>query len=138
MRGLAFIIVSLMILLPMGGRAEGAGVSKFAITTFTLGVAMKFGSAYMDKMANQSYDEYLHTAVQAEMESHLNEYRGRHWAAIALSGASVGFIALSAVYSLYNALRPPEESPVSLRLENNGREMRMYLYASLPIRWIRR
>ncbi|HID56282.1 TPA: hypothetical protein EYP37_07120 [Candidatus Poribacteria bacterium] len=116
----------------MGIGAEGAGISKLVITTFTLGVTMRFGSAYMYKMANESYDQYLHTALQAEMKSHLDDYRVRHRVGVILSASSTGFIALSAIYSLYLALRPPEESPVSLKLEHRDRETRLYLYASLP------
>lgn len=122
----------MMLILPMGMRAEGAEVSKLVMTTFTLGVAMRFGSVYMYKMANESYDQYLHTALQAEMKSHLDDYKVRHRVGMILSGSSTGFIALSAIYSLYLALRPPEESSVSLKLEHGDQEIRLYLCASLP------
>ncbi|MCD6508372.1 hypothetical protein J7M22_17370 [Candidatus Poribacteria bacterium] len=127
------LVTAMMLILPIEGmKAEGAEVSKFVITTFTLGVAMRFGSVYMYKMANESYDRYLHTVLQAEMKSHLDDYKVRHQVGMILSGSSTGFIALSAIYSLYLALRPPEERPVSLKLEHRGRETRLCLYASLP------
>lgn len=132
MRKIVFLITAMMLIPPMGMRAEGVGISKLVITTFTLGVAMRFGSVYMYKMANESYDQYLHTALQAEMRSRLDDYRMRHRVGVILSGSSTGFIALSAIYSLYLALRPPEENAVSLKLEHRDRETRLYLYASLP------
>ena len=127
MRGIAFLLICLMIGAALPPLAEGRGVSKLSIALFALGIASKFGSAYAAKLANESYDAYLHTAVQSEMQKKLDEYRLRRDVSRGLSAASIGFTAIGAICSFYKALSPPPERPVSIHIRRRGDEVALSL-----------
>lgn len=127
MRKIAFALVCLIIGAALLPPAEGRGISKLSITLFALGIASKFGSAYAAKLANESYDAYLHTAIQSEMREKLDEYRLRRDISWGLSGASIGFTAIGVIYSLYRALSPPPERSASAILRRRGEEVALSL-----------
>jgi hypothetical protein len=65
------------------------------------GVVLKFGSVYLETQANEAYDNYLHTAIQAELEEYTDEYDSKHTQSVIASQVGSGFWALAVFISLY-------------------------------------
>lgn len=124
-----FVVVAVFLLMVFVFDSSWAGgVSKFAATSVAIGIVARFGSVYLSKMANESYDQYLHTAVQADMRSHLDKYRSRNRIARSLSASSLVFIAAGTLYSIYTGLSDePEANGVSLRFDPGTGDFRLDL-----------
>ena len=88
------------------------------------GVGLKFGSAYLEKQANEAYDNYLHTALQADMKKYTDEYDNKHTQSIVASRVGAGFWGLAVFISIYRQLN-------SISVENGGENVELGMRGSL-------
>jgi len=92
------------------------------------GVGLKFGSVYLETQANEAYDNYLHTALQADMEKYTNEYDNKHIQSIMASRIGAGFWGFAVFISIYRQLH-------SVSVEKSGNtELKMPVCRNFKVR----
>ncbi|MFQ6039256.1 MAG: hypothetical protein ACE5PV_00260 [Candidatus Poribacteria bacterium] len=97
------------------------------------GVGLKFGSVYLETQANEAYDNYLHTALQADMIKFTDEYDTKHTQSLIASRVGSGFWALAVFISIYRQLHSVSPEKESENAELGMRrltESKLYLLSS--------
>lgn len=89
----------------------------FTWLLFFSGLGSSAAGAVMKGQANEMYDEYLHTAVQADMDQHIDDYNRKNQQSIIASRAGVGIAIGAILLSLLDAAYIPmpkeqEEMPL--------------------------
>jgi hypothetical protein len=88
----------------------------FVCLMFLSGLGSSFAGAVIQSQANETYDQYLHTAVQAEMDKHIDEYDQQNRNSIIASRTGVGLVIGAVILSLIDASNIPtsesQEPPV--------------------------
>jgi glycerol uptake facilitator-like aquaporin len=82
---------------------------------FFSGLGSSAAGAIIQGQANETYDRYLHTAVQTDMEKLIDDYDRKHQQSIIASRAGLGLVVGAILLSLVDAAYiPPEvqETPV--------------------------
>lgn len=74
------------------------------IALFVSGMGFKFGSVFVENSAQDSYDQYLHTAIQADIARHRDDYTGKHDFSVAMSRIGIGFVGLATLISIFDEL----------------------------------
>jgi hypothetical protein len=74
---------------------------------FLSGLGSSAAGAIMQGQANETYDMYMHTAVQAEMEELTEDYDRKHQQSIIASRAGVGLVVSAILLSLVDAAHTP-------------------------------
>ncbi|MBM3239992.1 hypothetical protein FJZ31_27210 [Candidatus Poribacteria bacterium] len=89
------------------------------------GVGLKFGSVYLETQANEAYDNYLHTALQADMKKYTDDYDSKHTQSIIASGVGAGFWGLAVFIFIYRQLHSVsvEESGGNAKLMLGGEKL---------------
>ena len=116
----SIIIVSLSILLfaATGFRSAHALDKSRAFTwlLFFSGVGSSAAGAIIQGQANETYDRYLHTAVQADMQKHIDDYEQKHQQSIIASRTGLGLVIGAILLSIVDAAHIPapevEETPL--------------------------
>jgi len=94
-----------VIFLALASPAAALEKSKFFPALLIIsGVGLKFGSVYLETQANEAYDNYLHTALQADMIKFTDEYDTKHTQSLIASRVGSGFWALAVFISIYRQL----------------------------------
>ena len=70
---------------------------------FLSGLGSSAAGAIMQGQANETYDRYMHTAVQAEMEELTADYDKKHQQSIIASRAGVGLVVSAILLSLVDS-----------------------------------
>jgi len=103
------------------GHAAAARRSRvLTLTLFASGISCQFGSSFLKASAQNRYDEYLNSAIQADIQAHKDVYRARKNASTIMSRAGIGCLGLAVFFSIYNQLNPPDESSASQARLHNG------------------
>ena len=67
-------------------------------------MGLKFGSAFVEESAQDSYDQYLKTAMQAEIARHRADYTSKRDTSVALSRVGIGLVGVATLVSIFNQL----------------------------------
>jgi hypothetical protein len=92
--------------------AQAADKSRvFIWLLFLSGLGSSTAGAIMQGQANETYDKYMHTAFQAEMEELIEDYDQKHKQSVIASRAGMGLVVSAILLSLVDvAHTPPPES----------------------------
>ena len=118
-KGIIVAFLSLSLFTATGFQSAHA-IDKSRVFTWLLffsGLGSSAAGALMKGQANEIYDEYLHTAVQAEMDQHIDDYDRKNQQSIIASRAGVGIVIGAVLLSLLDAAYIPmpkeqEEAPL--------------------------
>jgi hypothetical protein len=97
------------------------------VALFASGIGLKFGSVFVGKSAQDSYDQYLRSAIRADIEKHRDDYTGKQDLGVIMSRTGVGFVGLAVLISLFDGLDliskspPPESAALHLKPSYNPR-----------------
>ena len=109
----------IIVLFALASPASALEKSKFFPALFIIsGVGLKFGSVYLETQANEAYDNYLHTALQADMKKYTDEYDNKHTQSIITSRVGAGFWGLAVFISIYRQIHS-----VSVEKSNENAEL---------------
>jgi|GEM_PF-1160205 len=77
---------------------------------FFSGLGSSAAGAIMQCQANETYDKYMHTAIQSDMEKLIDDYERKHQQSIIASRAGLGLVIGAILLSLVDAayIPPPE------------------------------
>ena len=93
--------------------AQAAGRSRvLTIALFASGIGLKFGGVFAGKSAQDSYDQYLRSAIHANIEKHRGNYTGKQDLGVIMSRTGVGFVGLAVLISLFDGLDLISKSPL--------------------------
>ena len=113
------LMLSFLILLTATGLRPAHAVDKsrvFIWLTFVSGLGSTAAGAILQSQANEAYDEYLHTASQAEMDRLIDDSDSKHEQSIIASrtglGLAIGAILLSLIDAAYIPPPETEKTPV--------------------------
>ncbi len=109
----AVIVTLLLVLLMTTGFQSAHAVDKsrvFVCLLFLSGLGSSAAGAVIQGQANETYDQYMHTAVQTEMDKLIDDYDRKHQQSIIASRAGLGLVAGAILLSLVDAayIPPPE------------------------------
>ena len=111
----SIIIVTLLlfVLLTTTGLQPAYAIDKSRASVWLLfftGLGSSVAGAIMQGQANETYDKYMHTAVQADMEKIIDDYEQKHQQSIIASRAGLGLVIGAILLSLVDAayIPPPE------------------------------
>ena len=68
----------------------GGGARALKVVLFTTGMGLKFGSVFVEKSAQNSYDQYLTTALQADIARHRADYTSKRDTGVVMSRVGIG------------------------------------------------
>ena len=96
----------------------GGGARALKVVLFTTGMGLKFGSVFVDKSAQDSYDQYLITALQADIAKHRNDYTSRRDTSLVMSRVGIGLVGVATLISIFDQLDliSRQSQPAALRL----------------------
>ena len=83
--GLQILICCVTILLATVSPARADRTRVLTIGLFTTGVALKFGSIFVANSAQDTYDQYLSTGIQADIAKHRDDYRSMRDLSVGMS-----------------------------------------------------
>ena len=96
------------------------GTRALTVVLFTSGMGLKFGSVFVDKSAQDSFDLYLNSAVQSDIAKHRLDYTNKRDSSAIMSRIGVGFVGLAALISIFDNLnwisKSSQSSSTSFRL----------------------
>ena len=76
----------------------------WTIGLFVTGMGMKFGSVFVEKSAQDSYDQYLNTAIQTDITKYRDSYTAKHNASTIMSRVGIGLVGIAALVSVFDQL----------------------------------
>jgi len=121
-KGVTLGILTLFLLVSTGFQsAHALDKSRvFIWLLFTSGLGSSTAGAIIQGQANETYDMYLHTAVQADMDKHIDDYDRKHQQSVIASRTGVGLVVGAILLSLLDAAYiPPPEAPETPTLFGN-------------------
>ena len=71
---------------------------------FASGVALKFGSIFVAKTAQDTYDEYLSTGIQSDLTKYRDDYKTQRDVSLGMSRTGIGFVGLAILISVFDQL----------------------------------
>lgn len=104
------IVISSFMLIAATGFQSVQALDKsrfFTWLMFSAGLGASATGAIMQNQANETYDQYLHTAVQADMNRLIDDYDSKHQQSIIVSKAGVGLVIGAIIVSLIDAAHIP-------------------------------
>ena len=85
--------------------AQAAGRSRvLKIALLASGLGLKFGSVFVEKSAQNSYDQYLKTAIQADIAQHRDNYTGKRDTSVIMSRLGIGLAGVATLISIFDQL----------------------------------
>ena len=84
--------------------AQADGSRVLTIALLASGMGLKFGSTFIEKSAQDSYDQYLHTAIQIDIDKRRDDYTSKHNQSMIMSRTGIGFVGLAMLISLFDEL----------------------------------
>ena len=76
-------------------------VNKLPTLMFVSGIGLSVGSFYLNKSAQDSYDNYLRTALQSEIKKYRQDYRQLQTASVVMARTGLGIAGLSLIISIW-------------------------------------
>ena len=76
-------------------------INKLPTLMFVSGIGLSVGSFYLNKSAQDSYDNYLRTAFQSEIKKYRQDYRRLQTASVVVSRAGLSIAGLSLIISIW-------------------------------------
>ena len=96
------------------------GTRVLTVALFTTGMGLKFGSTFVEKSAQDSFDLYLNSAVQSDIAKHRADFTNKRDSSVVMSRIGIGFVGMAALISLFdnmNWISQSSKAPLtSLRL----------------------
>ena len=109
--GLQILICCVTILLATVSPARAVDRTRvLTIGLFTSGVALKFGGIFVANSAQDTYDQYLSTGIQADIARHRDDYRSMSDLSVGMSRTGIGFVGLAVFISVLDQLDVISES----------------------------
>jgi len=68
---------------------------------FVSGIGLSVGSFYLNKSAQDSYDNYLRTALQSEIKKYRQDYRQLQTASVVMARTGLSIAGLSLIISIW-------------------------------------
>lgn len=103
--GLRIVICCVVMLMAAVFPARAADRSRvLTIGLFASGVALKFGSTFVATSAQETYDQYLSTGIQADIVKYRNDYKTQRNLSIGMSRTGMGFVGLAVLISVFEQL----------------------------------
>lgn len=88
--------------IPSSQAADGTRVLTVAL--FVSGMGLKFGSVIVEKSAQDSFDLYLNTAVQADIAKQRADFTNKRDSSALMSRIGMGFVGFAALISIFDNL----------------------------------
>ena len=76
-------------------------INKLPTLMFVSGISLSVGSFYLNKSAQDSYDNYLRTAFQSEIKKYRQDYRRLQTASVVVARAGLSIAGLSLIISIW-------------------------------------
>ncbi len=76
-------------------------INKLPTLMFVSGIGLSVGSFYLNKSAQDSYDNYLRTAFQSEIKKYRQDYRRLQTASVVVARAGLSIAGLSLIISIW-------------------------------------
>ena len=76
-------------------------INKLPTLMFVSGIGLSVGSFYLNKSAQDSYDNYLRTAFQSEIKKYRQDYRRIQTASVVVARAGLSIAGLSLIISIW-------------------------------------
>ena len=76
-------------------------INKLPTLMFVSGIGLSVGSFYLNKSAQDSYDNYLRTAFQSEIKKYRQDYRRLQTASVVVARAGLSIAGLSLITSIW-------------------------------------
>lgn len=112
---IALISSCLLIFVLTSQHADAARRSRvISITLFASGMGLYLGGTLLKSSAQARYDTYLNAATQADIQTHKDAFLVRRNASTITSRVGLGCVGLAVLFSIYNQLNNPSESPESV------------------------
>ena len=108
--GLQILICCVTILMATVSPARADRTRVLTIGLFTSGVALKFGSIFVANSAQDTYDQYLSTGIQADIAKHRDDYKSMRDLSVGMSRTGIGFVGLAVFISVFDQLDVISES----------------------------
>ncbi len=109
---IALISSCLLIFVLTSQSADAARRSRvLSIALFTSGMGLYLGGTFLKSSAQARYDTYLNAAIQADIQTHKDAFLVRRNAGTITSRVGIGCVGLAVLFSIYNQLNNPSESP---------------------------
>jgi hypothetical protein len=121
-KGVILAILTIFLLASTGFQpVHAVDKSRFFIwLLFASGLGSSTAGAIIQGQANETYDMYLHTAVQADMDKHIDDYNRKHQQSVIASRTGIGLVVGAILLSLLDAAYiPPPETPETPTLFGN-------------------
>ena len=102
---LRILISCVIILIATVSPARAVDRSRvLTIGLFTTGVALKFGSVFVATSAQDAYNQYLSTGIQADIAMHRDNYQSKRDLSVGMSRTGIGFVGLAVLISVFDQL----------------------------------
>lgn len=116
--GLQILICCLVIAITTVSPAHAVDRSRvLTIGLFASGIALKVGSVFVATSAQDSYDQYLATGIQADIAKHRDDYRSNRDLSVGMSRTSIAFVGLAVLISVFDQLDVISESTTSRSIQ---------------------
>ena len=89
------------------------------IGLFASGVALKFGSVFVATSAQDTYDQYLSTGIQADIAKHRDDYKSQRNLSTGMSRTGIGLVGLAVLISVFDQLDVISESSAARSIQLN-------------------
>ena len=76
-------------------------INKLPTLMFVSGIGLSVGSFYLNKSAQDSYDNYLRTAFQSEIKKYRQDYRRLQTASVVVARTGLSIAGLSLIISIW-------------------------------------
>ena len=109
--GLRILICCIVIL--MAAVSSACAVDRSRVLTiglFASGAALKFGSVIVATSAQDTYDQYLSTGIQADIAKYRDDYQSKRDLSVGMSRTGIGFVGLAVLISVFDQLDVISES----------------------------
>lgn len=109
---IAFVCSCVLIFVLTSQHAAAARRSRvLSIGLFASGMSLQLGATLLKSSAQERYDTYLNAAIQADIQTHKDAFLVRRNAGTIMSGVGLGCVGLAVLFSIYNQITTPSESP---------------------------
>lgn len=108
------VLTLMSVVSPLEARADRSRA--WTIGLFATGMGLKFGSVFVENSAQDSYDQYLHTAIQSDIAKHRDSYTAKHNASTIMSRVGMGLVGIAALISVFDQLDFIATPSTALRL----------------------
>lgn len=118
--GLRILICCVVIVMATVSPTRAVDRSRvLTIGLFASGIALKFGSVFVATSAQDTYDQYLSTGIQADIAKHRDDYQSKRDLSVGMSRTGIGFVGLAVLISVFDQLDVISESSAARSVRLN-------------------